>query len=86
MKPNEIINIYRQANCSKGIPNNTLVEGWVLVSTPGNGAELGDLLFDNGSNVGKMAIAPAKEGRIINAPTKFEREFELTEHKEESKC
>lgn len=57
--------ISRQADTSAAIPNNTAVRGFVVVSTAGTGAVIGDLLFDDGSNSGLMTILPAIEGRTI---------------------
>lgn len=57
--------VSRQADTSSSIPNNTAVRGFVVVSTAGTGAVIGDLLFDDGSNSGPMVILPAIEGRTI---------------------
>ena len=56
-----------QANTSGGIPLNTGVPRFVAVTTPGSGAVLGDLLYDNGLADGlPMTIIPAKDGRTIS--------------------
>ena len=57
--------ISRQADCSVAIPNNTAVRGFVVVTTAGNGAVIGDLLYDDGSSTGQMQIVAAVEGRTI---------------------
>jgi hypothetical protein len=55
----------RQADTSVSIPNNTASKGLVVVSTPGSGAVLGDLLYDDGSGTGTMEILPKLNGRTI---------------------
>ena len=57
--------VKRQANTSAAIPDNTAVRGFVVVSTAGTGAVIGDLLYDDGSNSGLMQILAAVEGRTI---------------------
>lgn len=57
--------VKRQADCSLAIPNNTATRGWVVVTTAGNGAVVGDILYDDGSGTGTMAIVSAVEGRTI---------------------
>lgn len=57
--------VSRQADCSVSLPNNTAVQGWVVVSTAGSGAVIGDMLFDDGSGSGTMAIVSVVEGRTI---------------------
>jgi len=54
-----------QANCSAALPNNTGARGWVVVSTAGTGAVIGDVLYDDGSGSGTMAIVGKVEGRMI---------------------
>ena len=57
--------IARQADTSASLPANTAVRGFVVVTTPGSGAAIGDLLYDDGSSVGTMSILTAVEGRTI---------------------
>lgn len=57
--------VSRQADCSSALPNNTAVAGYVVVSTAGSGAAIGDLLYDDGSSSGTMDIISASEGRTI---------------------
>jgi len=57
--------IKRQADCSTAIPNNTGTRGFVVVTTAGNGASIGDILYDDGSGSGQMAIVTAVEGRSL---------------------
>lgn len=57
--------ISEQADTSTAIPNNTAVERYLVVTTPGNGAVIGDLLYDDGSSSGQMTIISALEGRTI---------------------
>lgn len=57
--------VKRQANTSASIPNNTAVRGFVVVTTAGSGAVIGDLLYDDGSNAGVMQILTAVEGRVV---------------------
>lgn len=57
--------VSRQADCSVALPANTGVRGYVVVSTAGSGAAIGDLLFDDGSGAGNMSILTAVEGRTI---------------------
>jgi len=57
--------VKRQANTSASLPANTAVRGFVVVSTPGTGAAIGDLLYDDGSAAGTMSILAAVEGRTI---------------------
>jgi hypothetical protein len=61
--------IERQADCSVAIPNNTAVRGFVVVTTAGSGASIGDLLYDDGSNSGQMQIIPAVDGQAIAVTT-----------------
>lgn len=55
----------RQADCSSALPSNTATRGYVVVSTPGTGTVLGDLLYDNGTATGTMTIISKLEGRLI---------------------
>lgn len=57
--------VKRQADCSVSLPNNTGVRGWVVVTTAGSGAVIGDILYDDGSGSGTMTIVPAVEGRTL---------------------
>lgn len=57
--------VSRQADCSSAIPNNTGTRGFVVVTTAGSGAVIGDVLYDDGSSTGLMTILPAVEGRTI---------------------
>jgi len=57
--------VKRQADCSSAIPVNTGVRGFVVVTTAGSGAAIGDVLFDDGSGSGTMEILSAVEGRTI---------------------
>lgn len=57
--------IARQGDCSVALPNNTATKDFVVVTTAGNGAVIGDLLFDDGSSAGTMEIISAKGGRSI---------------------
>ncbi len=57
--------VKRQADCSASLPNNTAVRGFVVVSTAGSGAAIGDILYDDGSSVGTMEILAAVEGRTL---------------------
>jgi len=60
--------VKRQADTSASLPNNTAVRGFVVVTTAGSGAVIGDLLFDNGQNdAAPMTILGGgpQEGRTI---------------------
>jgi hypothetical protein len=57
--------IKRQADCSAALPPNTGVRGFVVVSTAGTGAAIGDILYDNGTSSGTMSIVAATEGRCL---------------------
>lgn len=57
--------VSRQADTSVSLPNNTAVEGFVVVSTPGTGAVVGDVLVDDGTNSGTMTIFGKVDGREI---------------------
>lgn len=57
--------VKRQADCSAALPANTGVRGWVVVTTAGTGAAVGDVLYDDGTGVGNMTIVAAIEGRTI---------------------
>lgn len=57
--------VSRQADCTAALPTNTASRGWVVVSTAGTGAVVGDVLYDNGTSTGDMAIVAAIEGRMI---------------------
>lgn len=55
-----------QADTSVSIPNNTAVRRFLVVTTAGNGAVIGDLLYDNGLNdANPMEILAAVEGRCM---------------------
>ena len=58
--------VARQADTSVAIPNNTAQAGYVVVTEPGNGAVIGDLLYDDGSSSGQMTIISAVNGRTIS--------------------
>lgn len=62
---NRAIIIADQVDTSTAIPNNSAVRRFLVVTTPGNGANVGDILFDDGSASGTMTILPAVEGRTI---------------------
>lgn len=57
--------ISRQADTSVSLPTNTATRGFVVVTTPGSGAVIGDVLYDDGSGSGTMTILSAIEGRTI---------------------
>ena len=57
--------VSRQADTSASLPANTGVRGFVVVTTAGSGAVIGDLLYDDGSGAGTMSILAAVEGRTI---------------------
>lgn len=57
--------VSRQANTSASIPNNTATRGFVVVTTAGSGANIGDVLFDDGSSSGLMEILVASENRSL---------------------
>ena len=58
--------IKRQADCSAALPPVTAVRGYVVVTTAGTGAVVGDVLFDDGSNdASDMEILPTIEGRCL---------------------
>jgi hypothetical protein len=61
--------ISRQADCSAALPTNTGVAGYVVVTTAGTGAVVGDLLRDDGSGSGDMSIIAARNGRSIMITT-----------------
>lgn len=54
-----------QADTSGGLPTNTTEKRFLVVTTPGSGANILDLLYDDGSNSGNMQIIPADDGRTI---------------------
>jgi len=57
--------VSRQADTSASIPANTAVRGFVVVTTAGSGAVIGDVLFDDGSSGGTMEILSIVEGRTL---------------------
>lgn len=57
--------VSRQADCSSSLPANTATRGFVVVTTAGTGAVIGDVLYDDGTSTGTMTIMPAVEGRTI---------------------
>lgn len=57
--------VSRQADTSSALPTNTAQRGFVVVTTAGTGAVIGDLLYDDGSGSGDMQILAAVEGRTI---------------------
>lgn len=61
--------ISRQADCTAALPPNTAVAGYVVVTTAGTGAAIGDLLRDDGSSTGDMSIIAARNGRSIMITT-----------------
>lgn len=60
-----------QADCSTAIPDNTTEKRFLVVTTPGNGAVVGDLLYDDGSNAGQMTIISKLDGRTIFTTQSF---------------
>jgi hypothetical protein len=54
-----------QVDTSGGIPNNTSTKRFLVVTTGGSGAAIGDLLYDDGSASGTMSIIAADDGRTI---------------------
>jgi len=71
--------VSRQADTSSSLPPNTSVEGFVVVTTPGSGAVIGDILKDDGSNSGNMSNLGTENGRVIavtQALTGGSQEFE----------
>ena len=60
-----------QADCSSALPANTGVERFLVVTTPGSGAVIGDLLYDDGSGSGNMEIIPKDDGRTIFCTQSF---------------
>ena len=56
--------IKEQADCSQGIPDNTHTGRYIIVTVPGHGAEIGDLLHDDGSGEGKMKIVKKHSGTV----------------------
>jgi len=58
--------VSRQADCSVARPDNTTTRGAVVVTKAGDGAVVGDVLWDNGlDDSQKMEILAAVEGRTI---------------------
>jgi len=47
------------------LPSNTAVRRFLVVSTTGANASIGDLIFDNGTNTGTAEVLTAIEGRTI---------------------
>lgn len=59
-----------EASCAASIPQNTASRRLVAVSAAGNGAVLGDLLYDNGLNdSADMEIIAAPDGTLISVTT-----------------
>lgn len=54
-----------QVDTSSSLPNNTAVQRFLLVTTSGSGASIGDILEDDGSSTGTMEIISARNGREI---------------------
>lgn len=54
-----------QADTSGSLPSNTGVQRYLVITTPGSGAVMGDLLYDNGTGSGTMQIVPKDDGRLI---------------------
>lgn len=65
------IPVSAQFNGGSGLPDNTLVEHWYVVTTTGVNASIGDLLFDNGSNAGVVTVIPPTVGESIIPSTNF---------------
>jgi hypothetical protein len=59
------VKVGRQADCSTALPSNTGTAGYVVVTKAGNGANLGDLLYDDGTSTGTMEIIVPTEGDVI---------------------
>ena len=66
---NNIVNrtalIIRQADTSVSLPPNTATRAFVIVTTAGSGAVIGDLLFDNGTASWDMVIIPKEHDRWV---------------------
>lgn len=54
-----------EADCSSALPTNTTSKRIVAVSVAGNGAVLGDVLYDDGANTGNMTIISKRNGLTI---------------------
>jgi hypothetical protein len=54
-----------QFNGNSSLPSNTSTEQWYVVTTSGANATIGQLLWDDGSNAGTVAVLPAVTGNTI---------------------
>lgn len=54
-----------QANGGSALPNNSGVEHFIVVSTSGVNATIGQLLWDDGSGAGVVTVVPAASGAMI---------------------
>jgi hypothetical protein len=60
-----------QFNGNSALPSNSATEQWYVVTTSGANATIGQLLWDDGSNVGTVAVIPAANGNTIVTEAAF---------------
>lgn len=63
--------IAAQFDGNNAIPANTAVERFLIVSTTGANATIGQLLWDDGLNAGTMVVLAALEGRTVFTSAAF---------------
>jgi hypothetical protein len=60
-----------QFNGNSALPNNSGTEQWYVVTTSGANATIGQLLWDDGSGAGVVAVIPAVTGNTIVTTAAF---------------
>jgi hypothetical protein len=68
---NKPIPVSLQFNGGSALPANTGTEQWYVVTTSGVNASIGQLLWDDGSGVGNVAVIPAATGNTIVTTAAF---------------
>ncbi len=68
---NKPIPVSLQFNGNNALPNNSGTEQWYVVTTSGPNATIGQLLWDDGSGAGTVAVIPAATGNTIVTTAAF---------------
>lgn len=66
-----VFSVSLQFNGGSSLPANTSTEQFYVVTTTGVNANIGDLIWDDGSNVGTAIVLAARIGRLIGTTTAF---------------
>lgn len=68
---NKPVPVSAQFNGNNPLPANSATESWIVVTTTGPNASIGQLLWDDGSGVGTVTVIPAATGNTIVTTAAF---------------